>query len=228
MSVTSPEDRAIAWRTASSRRGEEREALRHLLVSEMLVELGSDLDLYGEYAERFVESVDLLDRHDGFFDHPMLMAYQALGLDHDGEDECEDSRRLLATVVARLADIAADAADAAEPVDGGRAGELADLWREHLAAAQTERYLTVAELAARHGVTPQAVYKWIHSGKIEAEERPGGSYRIPVGQFRSSGSLRARRAETRRKLRDLQRGQALTDEEIVAALRESRRDDAPR
>jgi hypothetical protein len=45
MYVMSPEDRSVTWRTASSRRGEEREALRHLLVSEMLVELGSDLDL---------------------------------------------------------------------------------------------------------------------------------------------------------------------------------------
>lgn len=226
MSVTSPEDRAIAWRTASSRRGEEREALRHLLVSEMLVELGSDLDLSGEYAERFVESIDLLDRHEGFFDHAMLMAYQALGVDPDGEDEREDSRRLLATVVARLGDVASD--DRVEAVDGSRAGELAELWREHLAAAQNERYLTVAELAARHGVTPQAVYKWIHSGKVDAEERPGGSYRIPADQFRLSESLRARRAETRRKLRDLQREGALTDEGIVAALRQSRRDDAPR
>lgn len=224
MHVTSPEDRAVAWRTASSRRGEEREALRHLLVSEILVELRSDLDLYGDYEDRFVDSVDLLDRYERFFDHSMLMAYQALGVHQEDEDEHEDSRRLLAGVAARLGELGAS--DEIESDDRSRSGVLADLWREHLAAGQGEQYLTVAQLAARHGVTPQAVYKWIHAGKIEAEERPGGSYRIPAGQFRSSSSLLARRAETRRKLRDLQRGRPPSDEEIVAALRESRRDDA--
>src|SRR5581483_1355343 len=102
MHVTSPEDRAIAWRAASSQRGEEREAFRHLLVSEMLVELRSDLDLYGDYGDAFVESVDLLDRYDRFFDHSMLMAYQGLGVEREGDDEREDSRRLLATAAARL------------------------------------------------------------------------------------------------------------------------------
>jgi excisionase family DNA binding protein len=224
MYVTSPEDRAVAWRTASSRRGEEREALRHLLASEMLVELRSDLDLYGDYGDCFVNSVDLLDRYERFFDHPMLMAYQALGVEREGEDEHEASRRLLAAVAARLGEVAAS--DEVEDQDRRQSGEFADVWREHLAGRQAEQYLTVAQLAARHGVTPQAVYKWIHAGKIEAEERPGGSYRIPAGQFRSSSALLARRAETRRKLRDLQGGHVLSDEEIVAALRESRRDDA--
>lgn len=223
MHVTSPEDRAIAWRTALSRRGEEREALRHLLVSEMLVELRSDLDLYGDYGDAFVESVDLLDRYERFFDHPMLMAYQALGVEADGDDEHEDSRRLLAGVAARLGEVASS--EDVEDADRQRSGELAELWREHLAAGKSEQYLTVAQLAARHGVTAQAVYKWIHSGKIEAEERPGGSYRVPTSQFRSSPSLLRQRAETRRKLRDLQRGRSLSDAEVVAALRESRRDD---
>ena len=224
MYVTSPEDRALAWRAASSRRGEEREALRHLLVSEMLVELRSDLDLYGDYGDRFVDSVDLLDRYDRFFDHAMLMAYQGLGMGGEGEDEREDSRRLLATVAARLGELAAS--DEVDAADRHRSGELADLWRDLLAGREGEQFLSVAQLAARHGVTPQAVYKWIHGGKIEAEERPGGSYRIPAAQFRSSPSSLADRAETRRKLRERQRGRPMGDAEIVAALRESRRDDA--
>ena len=136
----------------------------------------------------------------------------------------EDSRRLLATVAARLSELAASAG--VEAADRRRSGELGDLWREHITAGRGEQYLTVSELAARHGVTPQAVYKWIHSGKIEAVERPGGSYRIPASQFRSSSSVLARRAATRSKLRDHARGRLLSDEEIVAALRESRRDDA--
>jgi excisionase family DNA binding protein len=188
----------------------------------MLVELRSDLDLYGDYGDDFIASVDLLDRYDRFFDHSMLMTYQALGVETDADDEREDSRRLLAAVASRLREVASS--DDAGDADRHRSGELADLWRDHLSVGQAEQYLTVAQLAARHGVTPQAVYKWIHSGKIDAEERPGGSYRIPASQFRSSVSLLALRAETRRKLRDLQRGRPLSDEEIVAALRESRRD----
>src|SRR3954469_17207520 len=158
MYVTSPEDRAVAWRTAAPRRGEEREALLHLLASEMLVELRSDLDLYGDFGEAFVESVDLLDRHERFFDHTMLMAYQALGVAREGEDEHEDSRRLLAAVAARLGELAGDGAEVG---DWRRAGELADLWRDHLATPPSVEYLSVAQLAARHGVTPQVVYKWI-------------------------------------------------------------------
>lgn len=42
-------------------------------------------------------------------------------------------------------------------------------------------YVTVAEVAAVYDVTPQAVYKWIHKGVIEAHTRPGGSYQVPVG-----------------------------------------------
>ncbi len=183
MHVTSPEDRAIAWRTALSRRGEEREALRHLLVSEMLVELRSDLDLYGNYGDAFVDSVDLLDRYDRFFDHPMLMAYQALGVETDADDEHEDSRRLLAAVATRLGEVASS--DDIDGADRHRSGDLAELW-------------------------------------------PGGSYRIPAGQFRSSASLLRQRAGTRHKLRDLQRGRSLSDQEIVVALRESRRDDGSR
>jgi len=78
----------------------------------MLIELGSDLDLYGAYSDGFVDSVDLLDRYDRFFDHSM----QALGVEIEGEDEQEDSRRLLATVAARLGDVAASD-ESRRPID---------------------------------------------------------------------------------------------------------------
>jgi hypothetical protein len=116
------------------RRGEDREALRHLLTSEILVELRSDLDLYGDYEECFVDSVDLLDRYERFFDHSMLMAYQALGVHQEDEDEHEDSRHLLAGVAARPRELVAS--DEVESDDRSRSGMLADLRREHLAAAR--------------------------------------------------------------------------------------------
>jgi excisionase family DNA binding protein len=46
-------------------------------------------------------------------------------------------------------------------------------------------YATVAEVAAHFGVSVKAVYRWMASGRIRAERRPGGSYRIPVDQFRT-------------------------------------------
>lgn len=42
--------------------------------------------------------------------------------------------------------------------------------------------LSVADVAAHFGVTPQAVYKWCEAGKIEFERTPGGGYRIPGAQ----------------------------------------------
>jgi excisionase family DNA binding protein len=225
MSVMSPEERAYMWRTADAHRGEERESLLHAIVDTMLAELRSDVDLYGDYQDAFVSSVDLLDHYGRFFDHSMLMAYQGLGLHSSAEEEerGEDSRRLLVVVSSRLGDLAADE-DATAP-DRRVAGGLSDLWRTRLLETEEEQYLTVAQLAARHGVTPQAVYQWIQKGKIDFEERPGGSYRIPAEQFRTSRATLEKRANTRRKLRELQGDEPMTIEEVVEALRSSRRDD---
>lgn len=222
MHVTSPEDRAIAWRTTDAHRGDERRALLHVLAEGMLVELRSNLDLYGDYQDDFVASLDLLDHYELLFDHSMLMAFQALGVDEAQDEKVESSRRLLASVSARLTDMAAKEQTAAD--DRERASALADLWRDKLLHAEEEAYLTVAQVAARYGVTPQAVYKWVHSGKISADERPGGSFRIPAAQFRASRDDQARHAEMRRKLRGLSDGHTpLTEEEIVDTLRGARR-----
>ena len=45
-------------------------------------------------------------------------------------------------------------------------------------------YASVAQVAAHFGVSVKAVYRWMGSGRIQAQRRPGGSYRIPVAQFR--------------------------------------------
>lgn len=49
-----------------------------------------------------------------------------------------------------------------------------------------EGYVSVAAVAAHFGVSVKAVYRWMAAGRIEAERRPGGSYRIPAAQFRSA------------------------------------------
>lgn len=46
-------------------------------------------------------------------------------------------------------------------------------------------YVTVADVAAHFGVSVKAVYRWMATGRIRSERRPGGSYRIPAEQFRA-------------------------------------------
>jgi excisionase family DNA binding protein len=45
-------------------------------------------------------------------------------------------------------------------------------------------YVRAADVAAHFGVSVKAVYRWMATGRIRAERRPGGSYRIPADQFR--------------------------------------------
>ncbi|HVC88802.1 MAG TPA: helix-turn-helix domain-containing protein [Gaiellaceae bacterium] len=215
MLAISPEDRAIMWREALAHRGDDRLAHLRFIASDLLVALHSSFDLYMGYEDDFVETIVILADRDLFLDNDMLSAYQALGADDE-----EAPGRLLALVVSRLGDLAGSGTAAS-----GRAGELAELWSEVLSSKEEEDVLTVAQVAARYRVTPQAVYKWIHAGKVDAEETPGGSYRIAASQFRTKRELQERRRELRRRL--AQRTGAdgdLSDEELVAAIRESRRD----
>jgi len=48
-------------------------------------------------------------------------------------------------------------------------------------------YVTANEVAAHFGVSVKAVYRWMKSGRIASEQRPGGSYRIPAEQFAAGG-----------------------------------------
>lgn len=48
------------------------------------------------------------------------------------------------------------------------------------------RYLSVYQAAEVFEVTPATVYRWIHSGKLEAndEDHPSGYLRIPIEEVR--------------------------------------------
>ena len=215
--IISPEERAIEWRETSAQRGDDRERRLHYLAVHMLEELRSEFDLYGGYEDEFVESLLLLDGQEELFDHEMMIVYQFVGTDE------ESGGRLLALIAARLASIAARSPDEL----GTRAGLLADLWRERMLAAEREgeSYITVAQVAARYAVTPQAVYKWIQKGKVVAEETPGGSYRIPSGQFMTTRATLERRAQTRRRLLDhAGDSEPISDEEVAEAIRRTRRE----
>ncbi len=82
---------------------------------------------------------------------------------------------------------------------------MAECWREAATEDVTgslgedgEVYVTVAEVAAVYDVTPQAVYKWIHKGVVDAHTRPGGSYQIPIAALTSDERFdvgRARRLQ---------------------------------
>jgi excisionase family DNA binding protein len=213
MLATSPEDRAIMWREALAHRGDDRLAHLRFIASDLLAAMRSPFDLYTGYEDEFVETVLTLADRDLFLDNDMLAAYQALGSDED-----EAPGRLLALIISRLGSLAADDGDVR-----GRTGELAEMWSDVISSKE-EDILTVAQVAARYRVTPQAVYKWIHSGKVEAEETPGGSFRIPASQFRTDRALQQRRSALRRQLAERAKSdEPLSDDELVEAIRASRR-----
>src|ERR1039457_3883898 len=61
MSILSPTDRAVLWRTVLTSGSEERESLLRVLAAEILDSVGRRLDLYDGYEDAVVETVGLLD-----------------------------------------------------------------------------------------------------------------------------------------------------------------------
>jgi hypothetical protein len=194
MLILSPEERAQAWHDAVSAEASDRQYKRHLLVSVAFQMIGSELSLYsGDHAEAFRDSFDLLERS-GFIGRDELReAFEEI-------DEQVGTARAFAAALGRL--LRETALVERIPVDErDRAAELAERWREVAADDVSgvieddgESYLSVAELAAVYDVTPQAVYKWIHKGVVEAHTRPGGSYQIPVGTLVADKRFDAGRA----------------------------------
>ncbi|KLU63580.1 helix-turn-helix domain protein [Peptococcaceae bacterium CEB3] len=50
----------------------------------------------------------------------------------------------------------------------------------------TKTLLSTGDVAKKLGVSNQAVINWIENGKMKAFRSPGGHYRIPAGQFRTT------------------------------------------
>ena len=46
--------------------------------------------------------------------------------------------------------------------------------------------LSTGQVAKKLGVSTQAVINWIEAGKLEAIKLPGGHYRIPANQFKTT------------------------------------------
>jgi excisionase family DNA binding protein len=177
MSILSPTDRAVLWRTAVTSGPKERSSLLRVLAAEILASVGRRLDLYGGYEDEVIETVEILDRAGLLGRDDLREAFEEADED---EDHAETFTALLITHLGAAADIERLGVELRL-----KAVRLAGAWQLHIAdRTQAERqWLTAAQVAAKYGVTPQAVYKWISAGRILAEQTPGGSWRLPADQF---------------------------------------------
>lgn len=220
MSIMSPGDRAVLWRAAIMSGSEDRDTMLKVLAREVLDSVGRRFDLYGHYEDELIEAVALLDESG-------LLGRDDLREAFEEADKDEEHAR---TFLALFADHLRQAGELERlGVDRRlRAIELAGTWRKHLLERPPEDgdWLTVAEVAARYEVTPQAVYKWIGRGRVQSHRTPGGSIRLPASQFERAGRVDRRRlAALQRKL--MQRHgdvPAVGDEELAEEVVARRRD----
>lgn len=210
MEILTPEDRVALWRSTVDAEGSERTALIHAIAKDVFDSL-SALDLYAEdYARLTVASLQTLDDAGLFARDGLRRCLEALHEADGGVD-------LLAGEVAALLREAAGV-ERLGVERRVRAIEMASDWREHvLGRPRTEpAYLSVGDVAARYGVTTQAVYKWLAKERIEGTRGPGGSWRIPAAQFDRDGrpsTSRKRLDELARHLVSVQGGAELASEE---------------
>jgi excisionase family DNA binding protein len=188
MEIMSPEDRVILWRSTVDAEGRQREALLHAIAREVVDSLGS-LDLYGsEYGDLVVESLAILDDAQVFASDEMRLSLETLHEPAGGADH----------LAATIAGLLRDASGVAQLGAGRRvrAIDLASAWREHVLnrPRPEPEYISVGDVAARYGVTTQAVYKWLKDERIDATKGPGGSWRIPRAQFNAEMKPAASRA----------------------------------
>ncbi len=224
MLILSPEERAQAWHDAVSAAPDERDYKRRILASVAFQMVGSELSLYSDdYAAASRDSFDLLEQTGLIGRDELRQAFEDI-------DEGRGTTRAFAAALAR------HLREASTVKRLGRAEResarmLAELWRAAAVADvegevddDNDTYVTVAEVAAVYDVTPQAVYKWIHKGVIEARERPGGSYRIPISALERDARFditRARRLQQELVRRHEDQNEIETDE-MVATLRSRR------
>ena len=204
MSILSPTDRAVLWRTVVTSGSEDRGSLLRVLAREVLDSVGRRLGTYSGHEEEVVETVALLDASGLLGRDDLREAFE----EADEDDEhAQAFAALLAGHLTEAADIDRLGADARV-----RAARLSATWQGHVLdrAHPDTGWLTAAQVAARYGVTPQAVYKWIKArprdgradtGRLVAS--PGGSVRSwthgPASSGRpQGGARRARRRRARR------------------------------
>jgi excisionase family DNA binding protein len=177
MSILSPTDRAVLWRTVVTSGSEDRGSLLRVLAREVLDSVGRRLDMYSGHEDEVVETVELLDASG-------LLGRDDLREAFEEADEDDDHAQAFAALIAGHLGDAADLERLGAQARV-RAARLAATWQGHVLdrPRRDAEWLTAPQLAARYGVTPQAVYKWIKAGRVQAEQTPGGSWRLPADQF---------------------------------------------
>lgn len=210
MSILSPTDRAVLWRTVVTSGSADRGSLLRVLAREVLDSVGRRLDMHSGHEEEVVETVALLDASGLLGRDDLREAFEEADED---DDHAQSFAALLARHLTEAADIDMLGADARV-----RAARLSATWQGHVLdrARPDTGWLTAAQVAARYGVTPQAVYKWIRAGRIEAEQTPGGSWRLPAAQFERARTDPRRLAALQAKLLDHVRDAApVSDKELA-------------
>ncbi len=210
MSILSPTDRAVLWRTVVTSGPDDRGSLLRVLAREVLDSVGRRLDMYSGHEDDVIETVELLDASG-------LLGRDDLREAFEEADEDDDHAQAFATLFAGHLGHAADL-DRLGVEARVRAARLAATWQGHVrdrARPDTE-WLTAPQVAARYGVTPQAVYKWIKAGRVHAEQTPGGSWRLPIDQFARGRTDPARLAALKaRLLEHAGDTPSVTDEELA-------------
>jgi excisionase family DNA binding protein len=182
-----------------------------VLAAEILDSVGRRLDLYGGYEDEVVETVGLLDASALLGRDDLREAFEEADED---DDRAQAFVALLAGHLNQAADVERLGAD-----ERIKAVRLAGAWQSHLLdrAQAHDESLTAAQVAARYGVTPQAVYKWIKAGRVRAEQTPGGSWRLPANQFDDARLLAGwRMTELKARLVERAREAAMVSDEELA------------
>jgi excisionase family DNA binding protein len=213
MSILSPSDRAVLWRTVTTSGPDDRGPLLRVLAREVLDSVGSRLNMYAGHEDDVVATIALLDQAGLLGRDDLREAFEEAGEDHE---HAEAMAALLAAHLGRAADIERLGVDTRL-----KALRLAAAWQQHVTehASAKPEWLTAAQVAARYGVTPQAVYKWIRAGRVQAEQTPGGSWRLPVSQFERGSCVDPKRLTAlKSKLLSLGGDTAISDEDLAEEI----------
>jgi transposase-like protein len=213
MSILSPSDRAVLWRTVTTSGPDDRGPLLRVLAREVLDSVGSRLNMYAGHEDDVVATIALLDQAGLLGRDDLREAFEEAGEDHE---HAEAMAALLAAHLGGAADIERLGVDTRL-----KALRLAAAWQQHVTehASAKPEWLTAARVAARYGVTPQAVYKWIRAGRVQAEQTPGGSWRLPVSQFERGSRVDPERLTAlKSKLLSLGGDTAIFDEDLAEEI----------
>jgi hypothetical protein len=171
--ILSPTDKAVLWQAAVRSAPDDRASLLRVLAREIIDGPGRRVELSDGHEEAIIETVQFLDASGLLDSNDLRLAFAEAD---DDDDHAQGFAALVAAHLGSAADTERLGVDARV-----RAVRLAGMWQAYVLerpASSKAEWLTAPQLAARYSVTPQAVYKWIKAGRVQAEQTPGGSWRL--------------------------------------------------